>query len=1652
MNTNQGRLSFSAGIDTSQLRRDAAESRNILASIGQTAEREGDRMDAAFGRMAKAAGGIFAIGKIAEFSKEIIRTRGEIESLEISFETLAGKTKGNALFGEIRTFAVQTPMMLKDLAKGAQTMLAFNIEAEKVMPILKAIGDVSMGNAEKFNGLVLAFSQMSATGKLMTEDLNQMIERGFNPLSIISEKTGKTIGELKEEVTAGKVSVEMVTDAFIAATSAGGKFHGMLEKQSHGINGAISNMQGAIEDALNDIGAATQGITMSAIDSATFLAKNYKELAEIIGATVLAYGTYKTCLIINEALERANIAARAEKIAAIEAEITAIGQVTSAETASLQANAAEIAAKHNLTQAEAMHIASMQAEAAARIQTLQTAVAAAEAEIMAATVAEKSARTQLLASAEILKAKEAELVAAQQSGDIFAISAAQKEVDSAATNRNAAASELNAASKAVETARAKEVAAAEAVETAGRNLNSISLDANTRKVTVLGLAKTALTKISHQLNAAIMANPYVIAAAAVGALAYGIYKLATYETEAEKEQRKFNEAVSQSKAEIEAENIKIDALFSALGDATKGTTAYENAKNAIISQYGQYLEGLVNEKGELIDVAKAYDRVKEAAENAAKARALESMEKDAQDTYQKTVAEKYSDIAEKIRGKVKNSGLADTLIQLVNNDMKDGGVMSSSTTDAIYEAFGVKRAKNGKWSMDADVRYIQQLTAEIRIAGKKLTKATHDARIEFGQAINEFEDYSLEQLRDAKKILSEDLEDSSATNFSILGGGVLMKDVDSRADGLLVLQKLNEAIRKKEKDETPTGPTQSGAGWLAAKKKAYDDALKAFNDYVETSENVSESEYIKERDRLKAELDAAKKEYDKNKPVADSKSAQQEKNANHTAVDIAERNRAIEEAKKAEIKANRDAALQVRQERLNLEEDSVDKMLKQIEIDKERMANALADREQELLEKYRDILEKQWQNENPGAKDKGLTFDRAAVTMDDMKAASAKDGNEWLKDALAAISASRTVMNETIAKQTKDAYNNMLGDVLTYEQQRLKITEEYIRKRDALYEKNEDGTFKTDSDGNKILRKGVTQGSLDELNRQETNALSAIDEQFAQREETYQAWCSSITNLTLVQLEDMLKKVEDELERMREDGDVDDNTVARFRAMKTTLQNQKKKKSAEENLSPGKRTIKEWEDLYKTLNEVEKEFENIGDTVGGVIGDIMSECGKFATSTLQIINGIKILTQSSTTAIDETGKAATQSLSTMEKASVILTIISAALQIAMQIANLFNNDAKKQEEIEHLQDRIDQLQWELDHQDIGRVQAQYGTAISRLNKALAESHAELAKGQTGWRRLVTLTSRASDNQQLMQKTAEKLAGAYSAVAYSADKALGEDRFKSASAQLKNIAQQQILLQEQINAEASKKKSDSSQIDEWKNKIEELGQQAIELINEMVEEIIGDTSTGIAEELMDAFIDAFQAGEDAAKAWGDKVNEIVGDILKRMLISKFLEEPLGEIFDKYKAKWFKDGNFVGIDAVISSMKDFSQDLNSVGKDFNEIWSALPQDIRESIKGASGMTEQSATAGTFETMSQDVGVEINGRAAAIQISNEIIKENTAIANQHLAAIASRTDEIRGSVDELRAFAIVAVDYLETIAANTSEMKQMNERLNKIEINTR
>lgn len=240
--TDNGRINIVARIDTEKLRSDAVESQNILHTIGRTAEQEGNNMDAAFRKVGIAIAGAFTAQKALEFGRSIIDVRKEIEGFEISFRTLLGnKEKADEMFGNIREFAVKTPLQLKDLSSAAQTLLSFNIEEAEIMPMLKSIGDISMGDAQKLQSLTLAFAQMSSTGKLMGQDLLQMINAGFNPLSVIAEKTGKSIGTLKDEMSKGAISADMVKQAFIDVTAEGGKFHGMLEQQSKGIAGSISN-------------------------------------------------------------------------------------------------------------------------------------------------------------------------------------------------------------------------------------------------------------------------------------------------------------------------------------------------------------------------------------------------------------------------------------------------------------------------------------------------------------------------------------------------------------------------------------------------------------------------------------------------------------------------------------------------------------------------------------------------------------------------------------------------------------------------------------------------------------------------------------------------------------------------------------------------------------------------------------------------------------------------------------------------------------------------------------------------------------------------------------------------------------------------------------------------------------------------------------------------------------------------------------------------------------------------------------------------------------------------------------------------------------------------------------------------------------------
>ena len=248
-----------------------------------------------WGKMLRIIGGATALKSLAS---QIVRVRGEFQSMQTAIETMVGKDVASGLMTQLKEMAKISPLTLTDMVNAEKMMLGFNIQAEDTVRYLQALSDISMGDSVKFKSLTLAFSQMSAAGKLMGQDLNQMINAGFNPLQIIAEKTGKSIATLKDEMSKGAVSAEMVQQAFIDATSAGGKFYQMSENASKTINGQLSMMQDALDNAFNEMGQASEGVIMEGIQLTTTLIQNYETVGKVLVGLIATYGVYRTAVML----------------------------------------------------------------------------------------------------------------------------------------------------------------------------------------------------------------------------------------------------------------------------------------------------------------------------------------------------------------------------------------------------------------------------------------------------------------------------------------------------------------------------------------------------------------------------------------------------------------------------------------------------------------------------------------------------------------------------------------------------------------------------------------------------------------------------------------------------------------------------------------------------------------------------------------------------------------------------------------------------------------------------------------------------------------------------------------------------------------------------------------------------------------------------------------------------------------------------------------------------------------------------------------------------------------------------------------------------------------------------------------------------------
>ena len=262
-NVNEHKVIFSA--DIADIKGKLQELQKAMQDAGVVTATAGNQMANSMGAsMAKIGSSLSSLGTslsvgltapLLLLGKSALQTSAQMEQISVSFEVFTGSAEtAKEMLGQLKDQAIKSPMQFQDITKGAQTLLGYGLTASQVIPITKMLGDVSSGNADKFSRLSLAFGQVNAAGRLMGQEARQMINAGFNPLQAIADKTGVSMAVLTKKMHDGQISVKDVGDAFIYATSEGGRFFGMADRQSQTLQGSFNKLQESAKFALGEIG------------------------------------------------------------------------------------------------------------------------------------------------------------------------------------------------------------------------------------------------------------------------------------------------------------------------------------------------------------------------------------------------------------------------------------------------------------------------------------------------------------------------------------------------------------------------------------------------------------------------------------------------------------------------------------------------------------------------------------------------------------------------------------------------------------------------------------------------------------------------------------------------------------------------------------------------------------------------------------------------------------------------------------------------------------------------------------------------------------------------------------------------------------------------------------------------------------------------------------------------------------------------------------------------------------------------------------------------------------------------------------------------------------------------------------------------------
>lgn len=1695
-----GGINFVSTLDNSDFIKGMEQMRSSLSSVSAAADAQGGAVEAALGRAARAAAAFGAGFSAVGFVKKVATVRGEFQQLESSFRTLLGSERQAAdLMAQLTRTAAITPFDLKGVANGAKNLLAYGIEADKVNDKIMQLGNLASGLSLNLNDVVMLYGTTVAKDAMDTLDVKQFQNRGIAIKQAIAdvmrldEKDGSISAQVDALVTAKKVTPEIFEAAIASMAGASGQFAGMMENQSKTIAGQISNIGDAVDNMFNNIGKRSEGVISGALEGVSYVVENYEDVGRAIAEAVAAYGLYKGALMAVAAYQGAG--ARME-LEGLEELLGGIDEVADAETE-------ELARKRGLGAEEAERLAQLRAEARQRLALAEAAAGQAAQERAAAgqTVAAENAKLGALQRTEAamrkhLAAREAQLAAEAATLTAEQRAARQKELDAIraqlATNaeaQNTAARARNAAVAAEQAAATRMAAAARQRDTLQAGLNTAAVNANSRAAGLLAKAQGALGQVMKSTGLASLANPYVLAAAAVAGLAYGIYKLVTYQTDLEKAQKRVNEAFDEATMGAADEMSRLQELTGQMEKAEEGSDDYNAARQRIIDQFGQYRAGLDDEIDKLTTESELYKELTAAILEHHMQKAKAKSTSEANETYNAEVMEQLKDI----------KGTFDELQEEEEAAAKGDAEALAGIKTRYRTSYAAVRDAIIKGNLEIDKATDKLKGADIDegINGKLVKFATYstgggvtgggNATVRYNALADE-----LNAIRRAARLRDQVIEEADAlygaaspspAKAEDKGGAASAAAADAKAVAARY-KGLQELVRKIEEQERKLDDTRA----KARRGETYEQNIGG-----KTSTRTYTDEEVKaETDKLD-KLTKAYKELTKTTWEGRGERAQAVKDARADLDDT------LREAARKTDKEERERASQTQAMELELMDDSLAKRIAARKAGYEKEIRQIRDQGEEekkaLAEAAKSRFEAEEKLRAAQAKAAGREyaekrFDRGAyLASDGYKAAAASVDRRTAEAA--------GLRAQVQQKQEREALRGDLAERQAYYQKYIDMEAEFQQRLKDIDRLRAGGM----PEGNAAQLADMARRRRDAEMAAAGYTAETLGEDVAGLEEV----ARRVVEGNLEKLLELVREIEAKIAEAEADGDGE--RAARLRAQADALDRQAAKQSAGKVKGPGEKVVEQWEDYRQVISGSIDALSSLGDTADETTRQVVQAALEIANSTMQIVNTVVSFVSKSITATEMASRQGTEAVKAVERASVILAVIAAVIEITTKLANLLGGKDKAFEEYEELAARQRAVN------DLRDAVNDYATAVMEARHAEEGWFRETA-GQTlrqNWEAASDAMKRYSDTLNERQaayqdkqgggggfwKAAALVTGIGANLAVDSIRrdnnktydgglvaAIDNLRFETRSARKGNLfkkgrSQQTVDLRqwtkENLGADLFDAETQRLNVEAAETIIEQYGdklvgetketlqalvdeQKAYDEAMDALKEQTGEWFAPLFDNMTDAIWDWVSEGEDAMDAFADYASETFADVAKELLstviqqgVMGTFDDDLAELTEKYaKGELDEKGYY---DAALGLYGQVRERFAAQKDDLQGFVADLQEQARaEGIDLTGQASDQEATYGGYETMSEETGSELSGRFSAMYIVQSEHLSTARLMHEQMATANSLLAAGGGALSDMRALQARANEHLASLVKIAGSIAAWGETIEGIERHTR